>query len=265
MLFDFEQSDSLMTPIITLGGVNDINPILTSSNISSLDDQDVCFSSTPSKNPVNPSKLKENPIESHQSDDLYSTFEFPVLSELSRTGKKLTAFNLLHHFVFCAEFQLDDSTFGRYTSQISLPSPAMDTQDLTFYSVEDESTSSTFLWVGEECTIGSNDMLVPPSPPLSSASSPASESNKEISRKKGFTSLERKLRKKDQNKSAAEKYRLKKRNERSELLARHTDVKNQNQELKFEINNLTFQLEQFKQLFVDILQIPLPPSPTVIK
>ena len=265
MLFDFEQSDSLMTPITIPGGVNDINPILTSSNISSLDDQDGYFSSTPSKNFVNPSKLKENPIENHQSDDLYSTFEFPVLSELSRTGKKPTAFDLLHQSVFCTEFQLDDSAFGRYISQISLPSPAVDTQDLTFYSIEDESTSSTLLWVGEECTIGSNDMLVPPSPPSSSASSPASESKSEMPRKKSFTSLERRLRKKDQNKSAAEKYRLKKRNERGELLARHSHLKDQNQELKFEINNLTFQLEQFKQLFVDILQIPLPSSPAVMK
>lgn len=88
MLFDFEQSDSLMTPITIPGGVNDINPILTSSNIPSFDDQDIYFSSIPSKNHVDPIKLKENPIENHQSDDLYSTFEFPVLSELSRAGRR---------------------------------------------------------------------------------------------------------------------------------------------------------------------------------
>lgn len=180
--------------------------------------------------------------------------------------EKPMAFDLYHHHSFVSiEFQLDDSTLGRYTSQISLPSPAVDTQDLTFYPVEDDSTSSTFLWVGEECTIGSNDMLVPPSPPSSSASSPASQSKIEIPRKKNFNSLERKLRKKDQNKNAAEKYRLKKRNERGELLARHTHLKSANQELKFEINNLTFKLEQFKQLFVDVLQIPLPSSPTIAK
>ena len=141
----------------------------------------------------------------------------------------------------------------------------MDVHDPTFYPVDEDSTSSTLLWVGEECTIESRDMLVPPSPPLSSsASSPASVSKTEIPRKKSFSTVERKLRKKDQNKNAAEKYRLKKRNERNELIARHSELKNQNQELKFEMNNLTFKLEQFKQLFVDVLQIPLP-SPTVVK
>ena len=85
--------------------------------------------------------------------------------------------------------------------------------DSTFYPTEDDSTSSTFLWVGEECTVeskASGDMAVPPSPPLSSASSPASVSHRGPTKKRSFSTIERKLRKKDQNKSAAEKYRLKK-------------------------------------------------------
>jgi hypothetical protein len=83
-------------------------------------------------------------------------------------------------------------------------------------------------------------------------------SNKGSTKKRSFSTIERKLRKKDQNKTAAEKYRLKKRSERNELITRHTNLKNQNRELKFEMENLTFQLEQFKQLFVDVLQIPIP-------
>jgi hypothetical protein len=133
--------------------------------------------------------------------------------------------------------------------------------DSTFYPVEDDSTSSTSLWVGEECIVESKasaDMMVPPSPPLSSTSSSPSMSNKGSTKKRSFSTIERKLRKKDQNKTAAEKYRLKKRSERNELITRHTNLKNQNRELKFEMENLTFQLEQFKQLFVDVLQIPIP-------
>ena len=84
MLFDFEQSVGLMTPTIIHGGVNDVNPMLTSSHISSLDDQDIYFSSTP------PSKNIEHHLQQQQQqpqDDLYVTFDFPVLSEFSRTGK----------------------------------------------------------------------------------------------------------------------------------------------------------------------------------
>jgi hypothetical protein len=163
------------------------------------------------------------------------------------------------------DLPIDGFQLEKYFNQASLPSPPMDvhntsiSDDSTFYPI-DESTSSTFLWVGEECTVESNipeDMMVPPSPPLSSASVSPSIS-KETTNKRSFSTNERKLRKKDQNKSAAEKYRLKKRAERDELLTRHTNLKNQNRELKFEMENVTFQLEQFKQLFVEILQIPIP-------
>jgi len=73
-----------------------------------------------------------------------------------------------------------------------------------------------------------------------------------------LSTTERKLRKKDQNKTAAEKYRFKKRTERNELITRHLQLKTQNQELKFEFENLTYRLEQFKNLFTDVLQIPIP-------
>jgi hypothetical protein len=91
MLFDFEQPEELMTPIINHGGVSQVNPILTSSDIASLDDHDVYFSSIPSKKNECTLTTKDTPNENNeQQDDLFSTFDFPVLSELSRTGKKKT-------------------------------------------------------------------------------------------------------------------------------------------------------------------------------
>jgi hypothetical protein len=255
MLFDFDQPDELLTPNITHGGVNQTNPILTPNDISSFDDNDVYFSSIPSKKNEYELRTKDNPTETsddnhqQQQDYLFSSFDFPVLSELSRT-----------------DLQLDGLQLDRYLSQVSLPSSPTDvhntsiSDDSTFFPIDD-SASSTFLWVGEECTVESNpprDMMVPPSPPISSVSSSPSISNKESTKKRSVSISERKLRKKDQNKSAAEKYRLKKRTERNELITRHLNLKNQNKELKFEMESLTFQLEQFKQLFVDVLKIPIP-------
>ena len=100
-------------------------------------------------------------------------------------------------------------------------------------------------------------MLVPPSPSVLSEAA-SSTISRRSTKKSTLSSTERKLRKKDQNKTAAEKYRLKKKDERSQLMTRFTDLKSQNHELKFKLQSLTNRLEQFKQLFVDVLQIPIP-------
>ena len=63
------------------------------------------------------------------------------------------------------------------------------------------------------------------------------------------------MRKKSQNKTAAEKYRKKKQSERNLLLDQHIKLKTTNQELRIELDNLTYRVEQFKKLFVDLLQI----------
>jgi len=252
MYFNFEQSDELLTPLVDHVGVN---PFLTTNDLSSVDDRDICFSSIPSKKTEYGVTSKDhsnedNELHQQQQDDLFSSFDFPVLSELSRT-----------------ELQFDGLPIDQDNIQNSLPSPSMDVQnssdtnDTSFYPVDDDSTSSTFIWVGGECTVESKlpgDMRVPLSPPISSAASSPSVSQTGSSKKRSYSMMERKSRKKDQNKTAAEKYRLKKRSERNELLTRHTDLKNQNRELKFDMENLTFQLAQFKQLFVDVLQIPIP-------
>jgi len=124
----------------------------------------------------------------------------------------------------------------------------MDTNDSPLSNVEDK--SSAFPWIGDEYT-RNTDMVVPPSPPLSSiGSSPAS-----VIKKSKLSVVERILRKKDQNKTAAEKYRIKKKSERHKLLDRHLHLKNSNKVLKLELENLTYRVKHIKQLFVDLLQI----------
>jgi len=127
----------------------------------------------------------------------------------------------------------------------------METNNSPLSSVED--TLTTLSWNGDDYT-KSIDMVVPPSPPLS----PASSSPKPITKKSKLTVVERKLRKKDQNKTAAEKYRVKKKSERHILLDRHSILKNKNRELKLELENLTYRVQHIKQLFVDILQMDPP-------
>jgi cyclic AMP-dependent transcription factor ATF-4 len=238
MFFDFNPSTELLTPTINHGGVDKTNPIFASSNASSLDENDDHFPSLPSeKNEyelTTEDNINENNDNNQQQDDLFSTFEFPVFSELDK-----------------------------YITEVSYPSPSMDAQnsllsdDSTFFPIDE----SALVWVGGECTVESGnteDMTVPPSPPLSSASGSSSTAEKRSTKKRSLSTTERKLRKKDQNKTAAEKYRFKKRTERNELITRHLQLKNQNQELKFEFENLTYRLEQFKNLFTDVLQIPIP-------
>jgi cyclic AMP-dependent transcription factor ATF-4 len=109
--------------------------------------------------------------------------------------------------------------------------------------------SSTLSWFPDDYPINT-DMIVPLSPPLStSSSSPAS-----IIKKSKLSPVERRMRKKGQNKTAAEKYRIKKKSERNQLLDRHMELKCLNKELKSELENLSYRLQQFKQLFNDFVQ-----------
>ena len=122
-----------------------------------------------------------------------------------------------------------------------------------------DSIHLTLPWIGKECTIESSsteDMAVPASPVPSSTSS----SSRSSKGKPKLSTSDRKLRKKGQNKTAAEKYRQKKRLERDDFLQRHQELTKQNQNLRSEVENFTLRLEQFKTLFVDVLQIPIPTS-----
>ncbi|CAF0830033.1 unnamed protein product [Adineta steineri] len=245
MHFQFNQSTDLLTPIIHHGGVNKRNPIFTSEDVFLSDDNDVQFSSMMSKKNEHLLASEDIPYENNdnnqQQDDLFSTFDLPVLSDL------------------------ENVTFEDYLTKASFPCSSINNQnssmsdDSAFYPVED----STSPWIAGECTVESNyteDMIVPPSPSLSSASHTSSTVEKRSTKKRDLSTIDRKLRKKDQNKTAAEKYRIKKKNERDQLNARHAELKNQNHELHFQLDNLTFRLEQFKQLFVDVVQLPISPK-----
>ena len=164
----------------------------------------------------------------------------------------------MHAFL---EFSMDVLTMDELFSQ----SPHSIDVHAGLYS-EDSNTDDTnsmhsaLPWIGKECTIESNcteDMTVPASPVLSSVSSSSRSSKGGRSK---LSTNDRKLRKKGQNKTAAEKYRQKKRLERDELLERHQQLTKQNQNLKSEVENFTLRLEQFKILFADVLQIPMPTS-----
>lgn len=254
MLSEFKHPDDLLTPIIIHDGVNSISQLFTSTEEFSVDDNNIYFSSIPSKLSEYELVTKDNTNENsdnkqQEQDDLFSTFDFPVLSELSKT-----------------DLQFDDLQLDKYVIQSSCQSLTGDihdsllSDDSVFLPV-DESTSMTSSWVGEECVIESKnieDMMVPPSPTVSSESGSTSISSKKSSRRKNLSITDRKSRKKDQNKAAAEKYRVKKRAERDELITRHLKLKNQNQELKHELESLTLHLEHMKQLFVDVLQIQIP-------
>lgn len=227
MLFEQYQSQDLLTPSINDGGVHKLSSSLTSLDFYLLDDIEAYLS------PPVQSKTDKHDIindfnddHSQHHEDLFAGFDFSEFDEKSDFVNSIT---------------IDDLDIEQWITQSSFPSPPMDSSASPLSTVE-ETSSTTF-----EC----QDMIVPLSPPLSSASSSPAPRTK----KAKLSTIDRKLRKKDQNKTAAEKYRIKKKSERHCLLDRHAQLKSANRELKLELENLTFRVEKFKQLFVDLLQI----------
>jgi len=133
-------------------------------------------------------------------------------------------------------------------------------------------------WPAEECTIvqsppsvtsASSSQYDDTDNTLSSVSSPSTirssvdELVQEAKRKnitkrrhgRGLTTNERKQRKKVQNKTAAEKYRVKKKSEKQILSEKRQLLITSNKELKSETENLQYRIQQLKQLFFDILQV----------
>jgi len=233
MLFEQYHPQDLLTPSINDGGVNKLNSSLTSLDFYLLDDIDAYLAPIQSKKTKN--DLINNSIydnSQHQEDEFFSDFDFSDLNNFEEKSESIS---------------IDELDLEKWISQSSFPSPPMDTNNSPLSSIED--TSSTFSWIGDEYPINT-DMVVPPSPPLSSTgSSPAS-----IIKKTKLSTVERRLRKKGQNKTAAEKYRIKKKSERNQLLDCHLKVKNINKDLKLELENLTYRVQQFKQLFADLVQ-----------
>ncbi|CAF1484143.1 unnamed protein product [Adineta ricciae] len=227
MLFEQHYSQDLLTPSINDGGVHKLSSSLTSLDFYLLDDIDAYLSPIQSK--TNKNDLINDTIDDHSQhhEDLFTDFDFSAFEEKSD---------------FINSLDIDELDIEKWITQSSFPSPPMDST----VSSEDDVSTTTF----PEYPINI-DMVVPPSPPLSTATASPAPSRK----KSKLSTIDRKLRKKDQNKTAAEKYRVKKKSERHFLLDRHAALKNTNRELKLELENLTFRVEKFKQLFVDLLQI----------
>lgn len=92
MLFELEHTNELFTPTITHTGVNEANPLLTSREVCHLDENDIDFADEHLTELVNLSQSHDN---SDEQQDLFTTFDFPVLNELNRTGRKKNITNRL--------------------------------------------------------------------------------------------------------------------------------------------------------------------------
>ena len=243
MLFEQYQVDDLFTPSLIDGGVLAVH----NSEESGVPSPDFFLtdSSIDAFFPVSlHSKQTKNDFCQHQEEDEIfpeldlSNIDLDNLSGL--TMIKIIIISIIS-FSFSVEFLTDPFNdesldISKFISEVSFPSP-VDSTDFSPMSSSDESTMT-------------NDRIVPPSPTMSTGSTKRSKLNP----------VERKIRKKKQNKNAAEKYRVKKKSERDQLLDRHGLLKSFNQNLKLEMENLTFQVQQLKQLLVDVVQVPLPPS-----
>ena len=282
MNFNLGASSELLTPIGIDGGVRKFNSFFSSNDISPAADINLNSSSIPSKRDemdLSTYDKSQQMNEKQMDEDFLASLKFSDFADFDTSGKKSPIFSQQHSSIssFCSDLSMDDFCPEAYLHPTSLESTGLDGPMSSFAeksmllpaldSTFDSEESSAPPWVGEECTIASGtdeDVQVPldsPMPSVSSFSSASSPSAlKRSSKNPRLSTVERRLRKKDQNKTAAEKYRLKKRTERDELAHRQADLQNQNRELKFELENLTFRLEQFKQLFVDVLQIPIPSS-----
>jgi len=232
MLFEPYHPQDLLTPTINDGGVNKLNSSLTSLDFYLLDDIDAYLAPIKSKKTKNDLINDNNNDNSQHQEEIFSDFDFSDFEENSE---------FLSNTISIEELEIE-----KWISQSSFPSPPMDINNSPCSNIED--ASSTFSCIGgDEYT----DMIVPLSPPLSSTGSSPAPSTK----KSKLTIVERRIRKKNQNKTAAEKYRIKKKSERHVLLDQHFKLKKTNKELKLELENLTYRVQHIKQIFNDLLQI----------
>jgi len=232
MLFEQYFQPDLLTPTINDGGVNKLSSSLTSLDFYLLDDIDAYLPPPPVQSKKNKNEIidESDYDNSQHHDEFFSEFDFTNFEENSD--------------FLIDSIQIDELEIEKWISQSSFPSPPMDIYNSPISSIEN--TSSTFPYTGDEYSINT-DMVVPPSPPLSSTSSSPAPTIK----KSKLSVVERKIRKKTQNKTAAEKYRIRKKSERAHLHDRHMELKTLNKELRLELDGLTFRVQQFKQLFAE--------------
>jgi len=237
MLFEQYPSQDLLTPSINDGGLSKLNSSLSTLDFYLLDDINAYLSppiqSKPNSIDLNNDSLNEGGQCHGDAEDFFSHLDFSDIQNFEEKSDFIP---------------LDELELEKWISESSFPSPPMDTSNSPLSTIED--ASSSFSSFADQYP-KSNDMIVPPSPPLSSASSSPAPV---LGKKTKLSSVERKLRKKGQNKTAAEKYRIKKKSERSLLVDRHTQLKTLNKELRLELENLAYRVQQFKQLFNDFVQ-----------
>jgi hypothetical protein len=242
MLFEQYHSQDLLTPSINDGGVNKLNSSLTSLDFYLLDDIDA-YLSLPSSKKITHDLINDSINDNSQyQEEFFPDFDFDNFNHFDEKSDFLLD-----------QISLDELEIEKWISQSAFPSPPMETNNSPLSSPED--TSSTLSWISDDHT-RNTDMIVPPSPPLSSIGSSPAPSTK----RPKLSTVERKLRKKTQNKNAAEKYRIKKKSEHHQLLDRQAQLKNINKELRLELENLTYRVEHFKTLFTGLLQNELPTS-----
>lgn len=253
MLFEQYASQDLLTPSINDGGLSKLNSSLSSLDFYLLDDINAYLSppiqSKTNSIDLNNDSLCENSQYHEEAEDFFSNFDFSDMPDLEEKSGKRTSLPFIDiNSSYSIDFiPLDVLELEKWISESSFPSPPMDTTNSPLSTYEDvSSTLSSFADQYPKQT----DMIVPLSPPLSSASSSPAPT---IGKKSKLSPVERKIRKKGQNKTAAEKYRIKKKSERSVLLDRHCQLKTLNKELKSELENLAYRVQQFKQMFNDFL------------
>ena len=250
MLFEQYSSQDLLTPSINDGGLSKLNSSLSSLDFYLLDDINAYLSpplaqSKPNSIGLNNNSLDENSQYHQDAEDFFSHLDFSDIQNFEeKSGKNIFLPSDRIHASHSIDFiPLDEFELEKWISESSFPSPTMDMSDSPLSTIDD--VSSTLSSFADQYP-KSNDMIVPPSPPLSSASSSPAPV---LAKKPKLSAAERKMRKKGQNKTAAEKYRIKKKSERSQLLDRHCHLKAINKELRSELENLAYRVQQFKQLF----------------
>ncbi|CAF1022325.1 unnamed protein product, partial [Didymodactylos carnosus] len=149
---------------------------------------------------------------------------------------------------------------------------------------EEESSCSTAMldeWIPDDICVGQECIIGIPSPTTAqydtdnttsvSSASPSIISDirtstdsfindsilpiKKRRHRRGLTQPEKKQRKKLQNKTAAEKYRLRKKLEKQTIQDIKSQLINNNKELQLEVDNLEYRIIQLKHLFYDIFPI----------
>lgn len=240
MLYEQYPSLGLIQPSNNDGGIDKFESSSSSLDFYLLDDIDTYLPPLHSEKPKNDlinDSINDNSLY-QLPEDFFSDIDLSDLNSYNEASNAVS---------------IDEIDIEKWINQASFPSPPMETTN----------SSDSLSWFNEQYPINT-DMIVPASPPSSSSSSSSSSSLSSPSsissspapslKRPKLTTVERKMRKKGQNKTAAEKYRVKKKSERTELLERQATLKLRNKELKSELDDLTYRVEQFKQLFTEFIQ-----------